>query len=145
MIHFFAAANARNHPIYSIYPTIQNVAINRHFLHQEIKPFLDEMVIKVSPSTSHGHTLKIATQTFGHQIILWFCFPLTHSLPGLPTESNEMKEPAHKKSKLCIDSDPRKSPWTHKMKRLILNLMTMNLLRQQNMKKRNIFQRFGFF
>ena len=101
LIHFFAVANALNHPIYSIYPTIQNVAVNRHYFHQEIRPLSDEKVRQGSPiyiMWSHTENSNPINWSPNHFVV---CFSV------LPTDvqTNEMKEPAPKKSKLCIDLD----------------------------------------
>ena len=64
-IHFFAAVNSLNRPIYSIYSKVQNAAVNRQFLHQKLKPFSDD---KVHPGSSFIHHV---VTPLGWPLSLW--------------------------------------------------------------------------
>ena len=71
-------------------------AVNRQFLHQEIKPFSDDKGVRLYTSCGHTENCNPHNWTPNHFVV---CFPISS------TESNEINEPDHKKSKLCADSD----------------------------------------
>ena len=100
LIHIFAAANALNHPIYSVYPSFQNAAMDRNILHQEIKPLPDTSGHKIPGSPiyimwSHTENSGKDNWTPNHFVV---CFPLS------ATESDDSNEPAKKKARENIDT-----------------------------------------
>ena len=100
LIHIFAAANALNHPIYSIYPSFQNAAMDRNILHQEIKPLPNTSGHKIPGSPiyimwSHTENSGKDNWTPNHLVV---CFPLW------ATESDDSNEPAKKKARENIDT-----------------------------------------
>lgn len=60
------------------------------------------------PSISCGHPLKIAIQTIGHQIIMWFVDQLVYLLNLMNWSQSQ--------NFVLIQMIPLKSPWTHKMR-----------------------------